>query len=70
MIRTTLNETSETVDRSILGESYETIAGSADGAAPDATVDLTEVERIIHEGLFPANTYPIIPSNSHNGPKE
>jgi hypothetical protein len=63
MIRSTVNATSKEMTRTILGETYDTVSGSADGILADATAELTEIGYL---AANVGNTYSIVPSNEHN----
>jgi hypothetical protein len=63
MIRTTVNESTKTVTRTVLGQTYETVCGSSDGVEAVATAELTEVGYLAADS---GNTYTIVPSNEHN----
>jgi len=63
MIRTTLNETSRTLDRSVLSDGYELVLGGVDQASA-VTIELQE-----SDASPPAYTT-TIPSYDHNGVQE
>jgi len=63
MIRSTVNETSETVDRSVVSVGYELVLGGVD-AGSAVTIELQE------SNPAPPAFTTTIPSNMHNGPKE
>lgn len=63
MIRSTLNASTKTVTRSILGQTYEVVFGSSNGILPDASAEIREIDVA---GLDVGNTYTIVPSNEHN----